>query len=710
MIEGYFIQFTAGKNGGISIIERTKAKGGQYKNTVCVQLLAKNYPAAALTPKNERRFWVSYDDGQILMGQGSIGENILLMYQDITPPAVIDAINLTVDEATVQNLAIAPPVSLGQASNVESYDKPKINIKDFSTSSMTLLLPFEYQFNQEEEAVTIYDGILNKGPDRIAGTLEKGTFYKFNFQINPDGGYEMEWLNQPDNPTQQKVQKALLIADAEQARLQSKIDLMAKEGAIAKQEKEAEAQRKTNTGEQIASGARLVAETLGGIPGIGTMAATAATFGAQAATQIYGAMAADINLDAAKIELQAQKRGLEVEAKAKELEYQAKLLQGAAAVAFTGNDGYFLKDKLTPTQIQEGQISQDIIDLEPQIAAKLDQIEQQVSPENLIWRITQAQNMVYLIKHFYPIRKEEMRDRIWSDLTALYKEGSTAADAQQELQDLLFLAYNNSFLTGMDADAPTLRKTWINNIRKVATKALTNPNEDFMLCNCFGEYVALGKLPKEGAGLITFEAMGENDLLIGFTKSKDKPIRNSAEELYEVGIGCWQNTKHVIRAENLGKSIVEVSTDDAPDSQLPAQEFQKYWVNINQGHVAAGIGDPGTNTFISWQDPYPTPKLNYIMASAWNAPITIKNIKIAAALNLTGIPETSGAKVLTDPATIGGVNPQTTDAMELAKIEDESNAEIQSIATPTVPEPTAPVEEEIAQEKPVSEDEVMAEV
>ncbi len=694
--EAYFINFSATEPAGI-FIKKNAQIGGKYEIISCANILAAKYPACKLSETDVNQFWISYDDGQILIGQGTLGENILLMYQDITPADNINAIKFELNNATVQNLIIAPAVTLQVASKTENYAQPKA--AESFKGGMTLLLPFEYQFNQDGPAVTLYNGITNQGPDRIAGTPQRGAFYRFNFTINPDGGYNMELLDPANNPLQLKVQKALVKAEAQSELTRKVAESVAKEGDFAKQEKEAEAERMAATGEQIEGGARLISGTVGTLGIIGQGIATGISLAAAGVSQIYKGIAADKKLDAAKIGVQAQRRGLEQESKANELDFQAKILKGSADFAFASHDSYVFIDKPSVPQIKEGQVDEDTLKVEDLINEQLSKIETEATPENVSSLVISAQNMLFLIKNYYPIRKAEIRERIWRNLENLYSTGKSVPAAQQELVDLLFLAYNNSFLTGMDASAPILRKTWINNIRRTANNALATPGKEFNLNNYFGEYITLGKLPQEGAGLVTFEAMGENDLLICFARTNDIPLRNSGEELYEVGLGCWQNSKHVIRAECLGKSVVEISTDDKPDTKLPAQEFTKYWVNLDKGQLSAGTGAPGKNTFISWKDPYPTPSIRYIMGSCWNTATTIKNLAILPAINLEKMAQTSGKKVLTARSKIGISIKKPSDAMELASIEAEIEADIavepevvEEPATEVVVEPEAEVE------------------
>ena len=101
---------------------------------------------------------------------------------------------------------------------------------------------------------------------------------------------------------------------------------------------------------------------------------------------------------------------------------------------------------------------------------------------------------------------------------------------------------------------------------------------------------------------IVFTVRGKNDAHVGFFSEKKSCKINCTNEMYEIVIGGWDNSKSVIRRGSQGTSKVE----RVMHSLLNPNEDRPFWADAKNGLVRLGKGKViGSNIIIKWQDNQP---------------------------------------------------------------------------------------------------------
>lgn len=154
------------------------------------------------------------------------------------------------------------------------------------------------------------------------------------------------------------------------------------------------------------------------------------------------------------------------------------------------------------------------------------------------------------------------------------------------------------------------------------------------------------KLPPSGSGVVSFEARGSSDIDVLFASypekvSEDEQVEseeNSHRADYEVVIGSHCNTRSVIRKRGVlrATSMVGVGKESSDSSiigsrsqhQYTSWEFERYWIGINQGLLAVGKGDLGSDVFLCWKDPFPVKEALSVGISSWNRPVVFRFIEM----------------------------------------------------------------------------------
>ena len=98
---------------------------------------------------------------------------------------------------------------------------------------------------------------------------------------------------------------------------------------------------------------------------------------------------------------------------------------------------------------------------------------------------------------------------------------------------------------------------------------------------------------------IVFAVRGKSDAHVGFFSEKKSCVYNCTNEMYEIVIGGWNNTKSVIRKGSQGSAKDERVTQ----SILSPNEDRPFWADAKNGFVRLGKGKIiGSDIVIKWQD------------------------------------------------------------------------------------------------------------
>ena len=101
---------------------------------------------------------------------------------------------------------------------------------------------------------------------------------------------------------------------------------------------------------------------------------------------------------------------------------------------------------------------------------------------------------------------------------------------------------------------------------------------------------------------IVFTVRGKNDAHVGFFSEKKSCVYNCTNEMYEIVIGGWNNTKSVIRKGSQRSAKDERVTQ----SILNPNEDRPFWADAKNGFVRLGKGKIiGSDIVIKWQDNQP---------------------------------------------------------------------------------------------------------
>ena len=87
--------------------------------------------------------------------------------------------------------------------------------------------------------------------------------------------------------------------------------------------------------------------------------------------------------------------------------------------------------------------------------------------------------------------------------------------------------------------------------------------------------------------------------------------------MYEIVLGGWGNTKSAIRKSSQGSNVVEVD-----GAICDPDEYVTVTVSIVNGDtIRVALGDdPNANIFMTWEDPVPHWKVNYIaVMTGWGS-------------------------------------------------------------------------------------------
>jgi hypothetical protein len=568
----YAIVFGANGNDGIHVKKHLKADNS-YQTLATIS--SKHYPALNLNSARAAGFWVSLQKGQLLIGMGSIGENIVLGVQDLLP--LSDVVQLgflsnTGETGSFSNLNITSPITLDIKAEAESYRREAESFK--YAGAVYIVLPFEYQIDQEGQAVKFVDKI--GGQTFYPGaTPQQNTQYLFMITVQPNGFPQLDWISQPENPQIISLQRSIAISTATSEALSS-------------------------AGQSI-SGSGMIGGVIGTIASMALAGASAGIAASQTAkNQAELASYRDVNSYVYTDKMNTQTLG------------SAEVPPEAQANALDARSKLDLGGKWTPSST--------------------DKFERLVSL---------YQQVIFLINHPYVVQDPAIKQNLFGAITALYNARKTlypgldyqgAQAAYNSLLNLLISAQDNQYLINQDKPDEAKQKdvwyTWINELTRdlLAGHAANAPVE---LQPFHGEYVWLSEtLPEKNKGIVVFEAKGLNDVMVAFGQSTSK-TRNTSNEIYEIDLGGWENTKTAIRVQSLDTPIAQFSKDEQPDAMLNALDFKRFWIALNGGTITIGIDEiKEANKILEWTDVYPISRLKYVGLSTWDAPINFKNIYV----------------------------------------------------------------------------------
>ncbi|XP_048247355.1 uncharacterized protein LOC124145114 [Haliotis rufescens] len=114
-----------------------------------------------------------------------------------------------------------------------------------------------------------------------------------------------------------------------------------------------------------------------------------------------------------------------------------------------------------------------------------------------------------------------------------------------------------------------------------------------------------------GQSSFTFWVRATNDAHIALLRNKGL----YENDMYEIVIGGWHNTKSVIR-DRKGGPILAL----ARHVPLSGNKHLPFWISFSGGTISVGAGtEVGTRQFMSWTDPTPT-QIRYVgVATGWGS-------------------------------------------------------------------------------------------
>lgn len=557
-----------------------------YKNSeLALAIDTSKMPIGKIDSKKENNFWISLDGGLMLIGEGGYGENIFLAWQDNEPLVNISKIGwVTADHSqTISKVAISSSVTLGAEKEKFSYKKPipKFNYK----GSVFVIKQYTYEIYQNGPAVTLTvfkDRNKSVGtPYPVAKTPQKDAQYPLRMEIQETG---IPLVYQSAFPTESPA-KIQLEEAAEVSKAISDASFQAAQSISGGQD---------NLTPMIAMGLKM--------PFIG----------------------AGVGMAAKAAKQQSQLR-------TRYRDHDSYVYTEGINIA-AGGEGSVPPEAERNAEL----ISMDLIKMRKLNATYPPQFEELVNSYEEILR---------RINHPYTVADTAIKYSIFDGFNRLCQVYKTHQDFR--LHDLLFnlltKAISNTYLINPeDKTDSSNRNNWYgtmlkisNDIFKYAQQSQVDPEtgakkdgSPVEIQPLFGEYLWLpNSFPFNDTGLIVFEAKALNDVFVGFAQEPSR-VRNTDNQVYEVVLGGWENTRHVLRIKSLGKSAKTLTKEDNREAMLKQNNFEKYWIFMNNGLIKIGKGEPGKNVLIEWQDPFPWTGIKYVGFSCWDVPITLKNIQI----------------------------------------------------------------------------------
>lgn len=567
--EQYKIEFGANNNKSGHI-----SKNGQTVLSVNLDTL----PFAKLSSNKPTNFWVSIDDGRITVGQGTIGTNTFMLWEDFAPIRDVSRIGFvgTTFQQEITSLAQAPGVSLQEFKPKFEYTRTVRPVKQFK-GPMVLIRPFEYQLIQDGPRVVFKD--MNDDESLLvpvlATPMQNGR-YPFSIMISANGKPEIKGSAPTDAP-------AKLVFEVAAAALSLVGD-------------------QTMAYAQLSGFAAKATNAIGAIPVVGQASMVIKNIALVAAStaMVSAGIAAKTAAASLKASIKYGARSHTSYVKTEEVE---------AEVTGKGD----IPRQAIRNEAAVGQMLIDAQELKPSKKQDFEQL------------IALYQQIIRRINHPHVISKITTRTSLSSGMSLLmngYK--SYGAELQMQFLNLLISAITNSYLKTMP-DAQQWSTTMTELLKERLLKAGDQPIE---LPALYGEYIWLPfEFSKQDQGGISFEVKASNDVFICFAQDQFK-ARSINNQVYEILLGGWNNNRHEIHIQNLGRPAAALNKEKNTQAMLSPVKFNKYWITLNNGDIKIGQNDPGKNTFLEWKDSFPWTGMRVIGISSWDTPIILKNAKL----------------------------------------------------------------------------------
>jgi hypothetical protein len=239
------------------------------------------------------------------------------------------------------------------------------------------------------------------------------------------------------------------------------------------------------------------------------------------------------------------------------------------------------------------------------------------------------------ITHPYVVSDQAIKSSIIDALEEFNERFEPYTTFYPSIMTLFVKALSNRYLTDKsDSSDASLRDHWYKSILEVSDILFKNciekRNFEVEIDALRGKYLWLPeKNVIKDKGAVVFDALGEKDVFVCFAQSDYKVGDHDDNNIYEIVIGAWENKKIEIRVRSLGKAAAEISckNTELDGKFLNPRRYRTFWVSLNKGLIQIGQGkDVGNNVLLSWQDPFPWKKINYIGIGSWLEPIRIKNV------------------------------------------------------------------------------------
>lgn len=140
------------------------------------------------------------------------------------------------------------------------------------------------------------------------------------------------------------------------------------------------------------------------------------------------------------------------------------------------------------------------------------------------------------------------------------------------------------------------------------------------------------RFKQPGEGCVTFEARADNDVTVVFKEeSGSRHYRTDSGRHYTVVLGSHRNKR--LRIEVDGQPVVDV-----PGTAVSSTQFERFWVDIRQGVITVGKGDPGQAVVYRWADAQPNCGVQYVGLSSWDKFVGYRNIRVLPPVHTQRVP------------------------------------------------------------------------
>jgi len=542
-------------------------------NDLALSVNIEAMPFGKLDTTKNNSLWVSIDGGLIMAGQGKVGENIFLVWEDNNPIDGVTKVGWVTSnhQQTISNISIASSVGLGAQKEKFSYKKPIQRFK--YKGSVFIIKQYTYELVQDGPRVTLTvfgDRAKTKGtPYSIAKTPMLKAKYPLRLDIDPTG---IPLVYQTQFPLEAPAKIALDIA----------------------------AEVADATGDASISAAASIS---GGADPVSSMVA---------------------------LGLKTVMAGAGVAAKA-----SAAGTKGMLKHMYRSHDSYVFTEGVQADTSAEASIPPEAernAELIQMSITKMLRLNATYAPqfEELV---SNYEDILRRINHPYVVSDSAIKLSIFDGISRMCAVYKTQQDyrLQDLFMNMLIHALSNTYLINPeDKQDQAARDTWYKTILEISTDVFKFAKKDtaINLQPLYGEYVWFpATLPLEDDGMVIFEANALGDVFVGFAQEPFR-VRNTDNKLYEITLGGWENTRHVIRIKSLGKSAKTLTKEENPDSMFKQNKFEAYWVSIKNGLIRVGKGAPGKNMIMEWQDPFPWKGIKYVGFSNWDVPIILRNVQV----------------------------------------------------------------------------------